>query len=208
MTSWTGWSGCWPHRSEIAAHALERVPFCVDFPLRPHAQTAEEPHRRTPPLHGMLKQQRSHCGGEEIPAPADEAAEREADQGSGRGVRVERTLHIPFAIQVIEPHVNQSRVCRESAGVGFGLPDGAGIEIHIPMIVDLLGRRKSEAGRKRCRHGGLGFGFGWMRWSRLSSSPVSSAPRCFPRHRRGTLYLCVLGPVGFLFPAERNVNHM
>ena len=42
-----------------------------------------------------------------------------------------------------------------------------------------------------------------MRLSRLSSSPVSSAPRCFPRHRRGTLYLCVLGPVGFLFPAER-----
>jgi hypothetical protein len=67
-------------RTEVAPHEFERVPLFVDFSLSPYPVPAEQTDRRTPSLHGVLKQECGDCRGEEVPSSAHESSERESDE--------------------------------------------------------------------------------------------------------------------------------
>jgi len=83
---------------EIPAHELERVPFFVDFPLGPHAESAEELDRWAPSLYGMLEEEGRDNGWQDIPAPIHQASKGKPDERYGGSIGFERSRDVPLPI--------------------------------------------------------------------------------------------------------------
>lgn len=83
---------------KIPAHELERVPFFVDFPLGPHAESAEELDRWAPSLYGMLEEEGRDNGWQDIPASIHQASKGKPDERYGGSIGFERSLDVPLPI--------------------------------------------------------------------------------------------------------------
>jgi len=138
------WRWVLVHGDEIAAHEFERIPFFIDFPLCSHSEPPEKSHRRAPSLHGMLKKKRGHCRGQKVPAPVHQTSECQADKRDDRSVRFERSLDIPLAVQVVEPHVDEPAVGGERRDVRFRLPENTLIDFFVRMVGDPICRGRNE----------------------------------------------------------------
>src|SRR5262245_7619228 len=94
---------------EVAADRLEGVAFLVDLWRRPEAKPAEERHRRTPTLDGMLQQEARHRGREKKPPAVHGGAKGEADEAGDGRIGFQRPLDVPLTIQLRQALVDCGR---------------------------------------------------------------------------------------------------
>jgi hypothetical protein len=79
------------------------VTLVLDLAVRAHPQAAEERHRRAPPLHGVLEEERRHGEGQREEAAMDRRAERGPRERERRRVRLDGPLDVPLAVEGGEP---------------------------------------------------------------------------------------------------------
>ena len=90
-------------RLQIAAQDAERRALQIDLALRTDAAAAEDRQRRTPALQRVLKQESRDYGRKSEPAPVHGKSEPERHQDEGCGVRFQRPLDVPFAVEFFKP---------------------------------------------------------------------------------------------------------
>jgi hypothetical protein len=115
---------------EVSAQRLERVLLAVDLLARPHPEPAEHRHRRAPALHGVLEEEGGHYARQYEPASPARRAQRDAEEGERRRVRLKHTLHVPLALQLPDAAVDLLPPGGRIPGDPlFGLTVDAGVDL-------------------------------------------------------------------------------
>lgn len=111
---------------EVAAQGLQSHPLLVDLIGSPEAQGTQDRNGRAPALNRVLEQKASHEHGQRHPAAVVDEAQRQSSESQARGIRLDRALDVPFAVQFPQAGRDAGGMPREAADPIFGtLPDTA-----------------------------------------------------------------------------------